>query len=214
MVITKYFQVINLTIPSTWIALVIAFIVAYIIGRLKYGKKTALLLGDALFYFVIVWKLSVVLTDFKTILQFPLSIIYFNGGAIGVYLGLLAAGIYLYLQLKKNRMTHADFFDLFIASIIILSVYQILVALFNPSDLGIRLITVIGFLVFIIITLVLEQQFKVMPIGLAMLMVGVHLFLSVLQPVGLLQTSTIAAIIIGLFVTGIFMKSEKMEANY
>lgn len=212
--ITKYFQVINLTVPSTWIASILSFIVAFFIIKFKYGNTTARFLGDAMFYFVIVWKLSVVLTDFTTVIQFPLSILYFNGGAVGVYLGIFTVGIFLFYNLKKNRMSQLDVFGLFIGSIITLSSYQVFVAVFNPGPFGIRLGTIAGFLIFMLLVVTFVNRFKEMPKELAMLLIGLHLFMSVLQPAGLFQTPTIVVVIIGLFMMIINKKNFKMEAEY
>ena len=52
------------------------------------GKSMQKSIGDAFFYLVIVWKLSIVLTDFDSVLRSPLAIIYFHGGVVGFYLGL------------------------------------------------------------------------------------------------------------------------------
>ena len=88
MAVTKMFIIGSLTVPSTWIALITAFVVAYSAVRIRIGKYTADILLDAVFYFIIVWKLSVIFTNFNTVIKSPLSIIYFDGGILGFYLGL------------------------------------------------------------------------------------------------------------------------------
>lgn len=197
MFITKYFQVFNLTVPSSWIALLLSFAMAYVIVRVKFGKASAHFLGDAIFYFVIVWKLSVVLTDFKTILQSPLSILYFNGGVVGVYLGVLAVGIHLFIASKNNGLSHSHTFSMLVASIATLSMYQLWMALFNTGPFLIRFVTVVVFFVFILILVVFMDQFKDMLKEFILLTIGLHLFISVLQPAGIFQTSTIITIIVG-----------------
>ncbi len=214
MFITKYFQVINLTMPSSWVALLLSFLITYMIVRVKFGKELAHFLGDAMFYFVIVWKFSVVLTDFKTILQFPLSVLYFNGGKVGVYLGVVAVILHVFFSFKKKRIMKEDVFGLLIGSIVTLSMYQVWVALFNTGPFGIRIVTVLTFLIFLL-TVLLINQFKKMPKELIFLTIGLHLFISALQPAGIFQTSTIVMGIIG-GILMIVMHKEKsnMEAKH
>ena len=104
MAVTKLFIIGNTTVPSSWVALVLAFALTYLVIRLRYGKRISGVLVDSMFYFVLVWKLSVILTDFKNVIKSPLSIIYFNGGRIGLYLGLLAGMVTIVIELKKNGM--------------------------------------------------------------------------------------------------------------
>ena len=44
-----------------------------------------------------------ILTNFNTVIKSPLSIIYFDGGIVGFYLGLVAAGIRILLKLEKEE---------------------------------------------------------------------------------------------------------------
>lgn len=62
MFVTNDYVIAKVSIASTWIALILSFVVAYGVIRWKYGKTPATLLGDAIFYFIVVWKLSFILT--------------------------------------------------------------------------------------------------------------------------------------------------------
>lgn len=199
MFVTKYFLIGKVSVASSWVALILSFIVAYAVVRVKYGKSSAVLLGDSLFYFIIVWKLSVLVTDFKTVLQFPLSIIYFNGGTVGIFLGMGAAAIKIMLEMKSKGLSHERFYSLLVGLITILSMYQILIALFNEGPLLIRFVTVILFSAFILMILVFLNQLKEIPLQFILLMIGLHLFISALQPAGLMQTPMFVALTIGGF---------------
>lgn len=199
MFVTKYFLIGKVSVASSWVALILSFIVAYAVVRVKYGKSSAVLLGDSLFYFIIVWKLSVLVTDFKTVLQFPLSIIYFNGGTVGIFLGMGAAAIKIMLEMKNKGLSHERFYSLLVGLITILSMYQILIALFNEGPLLIRFVTVILFSAFILMILVFLNQLKEIPLQFILLMIGLHLFISALQPAGLMQTPMFVALTIGGF---------------
>ena len=102
MPVTSFFTIGSLSVPSSWIALMAAFVVAYSAVRFRYGKKHAEIIGDAFFYLVIVWKLSVVLTDFDSVLRSPLAIVYFHGGVVGFYLGLLFIAGKIFMGYEKG----------------------------------------------------------------------------------------------------------------
>ena len=148
-------------------------------------------------YFLIVWKFSVILTDFNTIIQFPLSILYFNGGRIGVYLGLLAVIVNLYWINKKRVIVYSERFSLLVGSILTLSIYQLLMALLNEGTFFVRTVTISFFAIFILSTMIFMKQFNTMPKEFVLLGIGLHLFVSVWQPAGIIQTSTITLIVMG-----------------
>lgn len=197
MTITKYFLIGKVSIASSWVALIFSFILAYSVVRWKYGKSSADLLSDAIFYFIIVWKLSVVLTDFKAVLQFPLSIIYFHGGTVGILLGILAAAFKVFWEMKNKRLNNQYMMGLLLGLIFILSSYQVLIALFNDGPFLVRIMTVVLFSVFGLLVLLFIDRLKEMPYQLILLMVMLHLFTSVLQPAGFMQTPMYVAISLG-----------------
>lgn len=211
MYVTKYFLIGKVSIASSWIALILSFIVAYGVLRIKYGKSSANLLGDAIFYFIIVWKLSVLITDFKTVLQFPLSIIYFNGGTVGVFLGISAAAIKIYVEMLYKGLSHGRFISLLLGIMMIQSIYQIFIALFNEGPLLVRLVTVISFSAFILTILLFINQLGEIPLQLILLMIGVHLFISALQPAGFLQTPMFVALGVGAFMMIVSSTKDKYD---
>ena len=79
MSVTDYFQIGNLSVPSSWIAFIVAAIFAYGAVRARFGKRHAEVMADTFFIVVIVWKLSVLLTDFGSVLRSPLAVIYRDG---------------------------------------------------------------------------------------------------------------------------------------
>ncbi|AOV08481.1 hypothetical protein BI350_13685 [Sporosarcina ureilytica] len=173
-----------------------------------------MLLADAIFYFVIVWKLSVVVTDWKTVIQFPLSILYFNGGKIGVYLGLIAASITVIVEMKKGQFMRETLMGLLIGSMLIQSGYQVFMAILNDGTIFKQILTISiigGFVLFITFFI---EQFKDLPYQIILLFISVHLFVGVLQPGGLLQTSVIATVYIGVFMSVLlkfYLKNEEGE---
>ncbi|MCZ8514105.1 redoxin domain-containing protein [Paenibacillus filicis] len=66
---------------------------------------------NALFIWVLVWKLSVLLVQGKEALRHPSSLLYFNGGALGIALAFLAAIGYVGFAVRKNRKSIIPYID-------------------------------------------------------------------------------------------------------
>lgn len=94
MAVTHFFQIGHLSVPSSWIAFIVGVVLAYVAVRVRFGKLHSERVADAFFTLVLVWKLSVVVTDFGSILRSPLALIYFDGGTVGFFLGLLFSVLY------------------------------------------------------------------------------------------------------------------------
>ena len=197
--VTNFIIIGNTTVPSTWIALVVAFIVAYFAIRLRFGKRISGVMADLIFYFVIVWKLSVILTDFENVIKAPLSILYFNGGRIGFYLGLLAIIITILVELKRKTLHKFDLMTLLIGAITIQAVYQIMMALLNDGSLVSEIMTVLIFSTFTILVWGSMKKFKKTPSQLAMLFAAVHIFAASFQPVGVFGVPVITTLLMSLF---------------
>lgn len=209
MFVTQYFLIGKVSIISSWIALTLSFVIAYSVVRIKYGKEAALLLGDVVFYFILVWKLSVLVTDFKTVVEFPLSIIYFNGGTVGIFLGIGVAALKVFIEMTNNRISNERLISFFIGILIIQSMYQVLVALMNEGSSLIRFVTVVSFTAFTLVLWLFDKQLKEMPMQLILLMIGLHLFISTLQPAGLLQTPMFVALGVGgLMMIALYLKDK------
>lgn len=61
--------------------------IVWLILRVQFSEKWAGVYGDAVFTFIVVWKFSIIVTDFKAVIAQPFSLLYFNGGTMGVLLG-------------------------------------------------------------------------------------------------------------------------------
>ncbi|MHA6258412.1 hypothetical protein ACXYMX_00740 [Sporosarcina sp. CAU 1771] len=199
MPVTNLFSIYTLTLPSTWLALIIAFVVAYVVIRIRFGKYPAEILSDALFYFIIVWKFSVILTDFKTVIHSPLSILYFHGGLIGFYLGLFAAGLRIVMEIRKKEFGFHQLTALFVGVIAIQSIYQVMMVVLNEGGLVAQIVTVLGFAAFALFVWVVIEKSPVWPVQLTVLFIGVHVFVAAFQEQGLTGTPVIATLIMSIF---------------
>lgn len=195
--VTEWFIVKSLTVPSSWVAVLLALILTGIVVWRVFGKETEDWYSDAAILFLLVWKLSVVVTDFDMILDSPLSILYFNGGETGLYLGVIAALGRLFWQLRRKGWPERELVAMLIAMVMVQSLYQLFMVLLNEAEMWQKILTV---LVFVGLTMLTWQKAKlssVWRIQLTILFLAGHLFVSILQPRGFVQTP--------LFVTGLFV---------
>lgn len=199
MLVTNYFLIGNLTVPSAWIALIVAFVITYSGIRFKFGKSAADYLADVLFYFVLVWKLSVIVTDFQTVIHSPLSILYFHGGRIGIFLGLFAAIVKILMDRKKKKLNQDGLIALFVGSVLIQTVYQLMMVLLNEGALVAQLVTVIVFGLFAIWIWFVIDKMKDSLVQLAALFIVNHLFVGAFQQAGIFGTAVIATVVMGSF---------------
>ena len=214
--VTKLFIIGNATVPSSWIALVLAFIISYLAIRFRYGKRISGVLADSLFYFVLVWKLSVILTDFNNVIKTPLSIIYFNGGLIGFYLGLLAGMVTIVLELKKNGLHMFDKQALFLGFITIQSIYQLLMVLMNEGPKTAELVTSLMFTLIAIFIWISITKIENAIIQLALLFAAGHLFTSLFQPSSYVNNAFFTTLLVTVFII-IFLgqrERDKLEGRY
>ncbi|RST61259.1 hypothetical protein D5F11_004255 [Siminovitchia terrae] len=142
----KWYSVGSLSFPASWVAIAFAFIGAYLYLRLTQEKQAADLYSNAFFILILTWKLSVILFQFETIIKNPFSIVYFNGGMKGYWLGIAAAFLYFFLSEKKSQVQentlHVKVW------IVIITVYELVFYLLNKEHIlfaGLQLIGGIAF---------------------------------------------------------------------
>ncbi|MGN7387090.1 hypothetical protein [Sporosarcina sp. SAFN-015] len=211
MTVTKLFYIVNLTVPSTWIALIIAFLLSYIAIRLKFGKQIANRFGDAIFYLIIIWKLSVIITDFKIVIQAPLSIVYFNGGIVGFILGLAYVAFRTWLDWKKGRVDKDVLAALFIGAVSVQAIFQVMMVLLNEGSLLARVGTAVVFLGYLFFVWKNVEVSRSHIVYLSLLFMAAHVFVAVIQPKGLMNPPLLVTFLLGLFFIVIFVDKRTSE---
>lgn len=103
----NWFTVGSLTVPASQLAVLAAFIIAGLAVWLKKDKGLLDFYGNSVFLFVALWKASVVLFSFQLVIQAPLSLLYFNGGWKGIWLGLIAVCIYIIWKCPSEKWVQA-----------------------------------------------------------------------------------------------------------
>ncbi|WP_318615766.1 hypothetical protein [Sporosarcina sp. YIM B06819] len=196
MLVTHYFTIGNVSVSSSWIALIVAFVVAYSAVRVRYGKKYAEALSDAFFYLIIVWKLSIVITDVSSVIRSPLSLIYFDGGVVGFYLGLAFVAGKVLWDSKKERLTVEGVQALFTGAVAVQAVFQVMMVLLNEGQLVVQVVTVVAFALFALFYWIKGDG----SLPFVWLFMAVHAFVAAWQPAGLVGTSFITTVLIGIIV--------------
>lgn len=102
------YQIGSITLPAVWIAIVIALAVVALSKRLISGEKIGEWFWNAFTLYFLVWKASYILFNFEEFLNFPLSILYFNGGASGHLLAIAAITVYVWTAVKKYPELYLD----------------------------------------------------------------------------------------------------------
>ncbi|MFS0575462.1 hypothetical protein AB1K83_07505 [Sporosarcina sp. 179-K 3D1 HS] len=201
MPVTKWFTIWSLTVPSSWLALLLAFLLSYIAVRFLYGKQEADLVSDSIFWLVLVWKLSVIVTDFQTVLSAPLSILYFHGGVVGFFLGLIVMIMKLFRERGKG---HIGMASIVTAWIVALSVFQVAMAALNPGDTLGRWMTAVIFTLFLIVYY--KKRTNLTVGSWIVLAAAVHIFGASFQPDGLLGIPLAVTVVVSLALMVLFQR--------
>lgn len=197
MPVTEWFIIKSLTIPSSWVAVLLAILITGIIVWRKFGKETEDWFSDAAILFLLVWKFSVVITDFEMIIDSPLSILYFNGGSVGLFLGLSAALIKLLWKFKGKNWPASELVALLFSMVMLQSLYQLFMVILNESVLWVKIVTIVLFAGLATLTWLKIAGSHTWQIQLSVLFLVTHIFVALIQPQGILQTP--------LFVTSLFV---------
>ena len=196
---TEWFSIRTLTLPATAIALLATFFVVWFVLRMQFSKQWSGVYADAIFTFIIVWKFSLIVTDFKAVLAQPLALLYFNGGTLGVYLATIT--VLLQLLWKRHKLQWAD--EGVMASVwaIILtqSIYQWFVVLLNDNSMNNEVITLT---VLSILTLFILWKITALQKALIIYTAG-YLIVATLQPQGLWQPAVGVSVLLLMLGLGI-----------
>jgi hypothetical protein len=96
----QWYNIGAFTFPGSWAAVVAAFILTFLF-LFFWNKKASDWYSNAIFYFILTWKLSVIVVDFTTVIKHPLTILYFHGGTAGYWMGIAVVLIYTFIK-KEN----------------------------------------------------------------------------------------------------------------
>lgn len=100
-----FFQLGNLTIPSIWLAVLMAVGVTIGLYRLIWKRKIGAWFSDSVFYYILIWKFSYIVLNFSLFVDYPLGALYFNGGRVGHVVALAIVMTLLWYKAKKEAFS-------------------------------------------------------------------------------------------------------------
>ena len=189
----EWYRIFSLTIPSTWLAFILAAVITGIVIYINFNKETSSQLIDLIFMFILVWKFSVVLTEFSSIIKHPWMILYFSGGRTGVYIGVMGVILNLFYRQIQHKSLPSNR-ALALAFISFYSSFAVLVVLLNRSSI---LDTVLVLIVAILMTLLMLNYRGTIHLVLPFLLVYCILHLILRETI--FSTTMITAFIFGAF---------------
>ncbi|MBD8519655.1 hypothetical protein [Lysinibacillus fusiformis] len=187
MINTNWYSIRALTLPATAIALLITFFIVWLILRLQFSKKWSEAYSDAAFTFILVWKFSLLVTDFKSVVAQPISLLYFNGGTVGVFLGAIAASLQVWRKRYKLSLQGHHIIAYSWAIILTQSIYQWLVVLFNDNSTTSEVITLM--VLSVLTVFILWKMQGGVKRGLILYTAGLIIVAAFFQPLGIWQTA-------------------------
>ena len=187
MINTNWYSIRALTLPATAIALLITFFIVWLILRLQFSKKWSEAYSDAAFTFILVWKFSLLVTDFKSVVAQPISLLYFNGGTVGVFLGAIAASLQVWRKRHKLSLQGHHIIAYSWAIILTQSIYQWLVVLFNDNSTTSEVITLM--VLSVLTVFILWKMQGGVKRGLILYTAGLIIVAAFFQPLGIGQTA-------------------------
>ncbi|WP_052123957.1 redoxin domain-containing protein [Ureibacillus manganicus] len=95
----SYIEVGNISVKTEWAAFLLALVLFMLAEKLFY-KKSESFFQDALFYYIIVWKLSYILIEWPMFIKNPISALYFSGGVWGHILAVIVVSMILIYRTK------------------------------------------------------------------------------------------------------------------
>jgi len=189
---TEWYSIRALTLPATAVALLVAFFIVWLVLRVQFPKKWAGVYGDAVFTFIVVWKFSIIVTDFKAVIAQPFALLYFNGGTIGVFLGAMAVSLQLWWKRQKIQFDATGIAAYSWAIILTQSIYQWLVVLLNDNQTTSEVITLL-----VLSTLTVFILWRITTINRALILYTIGLIIVALfQPHGLWQPAVGVSVIL------------------
>ncbi|MGG4169125.1 hypothetical protein ABEW00_16915 [Rossellomorea vietnamensis] len=73
----RWYTIGSLTFPSAWGAIILSFILTYSFLYF-WNRKASDWYSNGIFYYLLIWKLSVIVVDFQNVIEHPITILYFH----------------------------------------------------------------------------------------------------------------------------------------
>ncbi|WP_281890257.1 redoxin domain-containing protein [Paenibacillus sp. YYML68] len=108
-------------VPQQWLMSLIAVAVALCTlhfrmrGRPERSELSSVTM-NAILIWLLVWKLSVILFAWSSVVERPADVLYFNGGERGLWLAIVTAVVYIVITLERRRISRPYYTDSMLVS--------------------------------------------------------------------------------------------------
>lgn len=152
----------SLTMPAPLVAIASAFLLTIIVWFILKKKSIADYYSNVIVVFILTWKLSVVLFQFKLSVQNPFTILYFNGGIRGYWLGIIASIIYILITSKRRKDPLSDVktSSLFQSWLMTASFYELIISIVNGHNVWMMVILILTNILFMLMTILKNDQIQ------------------------------------------------------
>lgn len=208
----SWYTIVNLSLPATSVAWLLAVLFTGVIIILQLEKKSLDAYLNVIFIFFFVWKFSFVVTNWQDVIRYPLSLIYYNGGVVGVILAIVASVSYAIWQIHKEKS--AVFVRQWVFFCLIsYSSYEFFYALLNDMTLAEQIALVLISVVFgIVIVVTYKQKMEGWLFLSVLVSIGYMVFSIVIEPLGWQQPKLLLPLSVCLLI-GYFNKFKKWSGK-
>lgn len=179
-----WYTIFNLSLPATSLAVLGAMSMTILFLFILKRRKWIDSFLNYFVLFILVWKFSYIITNWQDVMDYPLSMLYFDGGTFGIALAAIILFIYSVLRVKSEKDTIQQ------QSFYWLSMYsssQFLYALLNDGVLWLTILMVV-FNLAILILILWQRSFEKMD-RFALRMTLIYLLFTLLvEPLGFQQS--------------------------
>lgn len=103
-----YIEIGHRSIPVIWIAILLACFLTALIYRIVRKTSIHSWYWNGFFIYLVTWKLSYILFNFKIFLKSPLSLLFFGGGSLGHIFAITVLCLYLVIVSKRETSTFSN----------------------------------------------------------------------------------------------------------
>ena len=179
-----WYTIFNLSLPATSLAVLGAMSMTILFLFILKRRKWIDSFLNYFVLFILVWKFSYIITNWQDVMDYPLSMLYFDGGTFGIALAAIILFIYSVLRVKSEKDTIQQ------QSFYWLSMYsssQFLYALLNDGVLWLTILMVV-FNLAILILILWQRSFEKMDRFALRMTLMYLLFTLLVEPLGFQQS--------------------------
>lgn len=105
----SYITLGRFSIPTDTIAAFVSLFLSAFLFKSIVKERIGDWYGNSFILYIVIYKLSYILTNFSLFLDNPMSLLYFNGGVLGQILAAVSVALYILISHQKQLITLNNF---------------------------------------------------------------------------------------------------------